>query len=141
MKRNCSLIFLQTRLYHKMQKHLGSFPRQSVILKLIQCSTASGYAVLAPTGSTAVAVSFSKLYLQVQRSAGTAAQQRECRHLGLCALCFMISVSTSEVLSPVFTCLPTSEHISGLHFSDILFAAVMVLPDGLLVSRPTLCFV
>lgn len=141
MKRNCSLIFLQTRLYHKMQKHLGSFPRQSVILKLIQCSTASGYAVLAPTGSRAVAVSFSKLYLQVQQSAGTAAQQRECRHLGLCALCFMISVSTSEVLSPVFTCLPTSEHISGLHFSDILFAAVMVLPDGLLVSRPTLCFV
>lgn len=97
-----------------------SFPRQSVILKLIQCSTASGYAVLAPTGSRAVAVSFSKLYLQVQQSAGTAAQQRECRHLGLCALCFMISVSTSEVLSPVFTCLPTSEHISGLHFSNIL---------------------
>lgn len=141
MKRNCSLIFLQTRLYHKMQKHLGSFPRQSVILKLIQCSTASGYAVLAPTGSTAVAVSFSKLYLQVQQSAGTAAQQRECRHLGLCALCFMISVHFRGP-KPGFH-LPayfrTYQWVTFL--GHTLFAAVMVLPDGLLVSGPTLCFV
>lgn len=118
-----------------------SFPRQSVILKLIQCSTASGYAVLAPTGSTAVAVSFSKLYLQVQQSASTAAQQRECRHLGLCALCFMISVHFRGP-KPGFH-LPayfrTYQWVTFL--GHTLFAAVMVLPDGLLVSGPTLCFV
>ena len=118
-----------------------SFPRQSVILKLIQCSTASGYAVLAPTGSRAVAVSFSKLYLQVQQSAGTAAQQRECRHLGLCALCFMMCVHFRGP-KPGFH-LPayfrTDQWVTFLRHT--LFAAVMVLPDGLLVSRPTLCFV
>lgn len=118
-----------------------SFPRQSVILKLIQCSTASGYAVLAPTGSTAVAVSFSKLYLQVQQSAGTAAQQRECRHLGLCALCFMMCVHFRGP-KPGFH-LPayfrTYQWVTFL--GHTLFAAVMVLPDGLLVSGPTLCFV
>lgn len=118
-----------------------SFPRQSVILKLIQCSTASGYAVLAPTGSTAVAVSFSKLYLQVQQSAGTAAQQRECRHLGLCALCFMMCVHFRGP-KPGFH-LPayfrTYQWVTFLRHT--LFAAVMVLPDGLLVSGPTLCFV
>lgn len=119
VKRNCSLIFLQTRLYHKMQKHLEASPDNQLYWSWYSAVQHLGMLSWHPPAaqlwlflSANCIFRYSSLLVQLL-SRGNAGTLVSVHSVSWC-------VSTSEVLSPVFTCLPTSEHISGLHFSDIL---------------------